>query len=670
MNQPSNYFIGQSGKLMQFSHKVPTFVEESRTDWVVWGQEKGSREDRKWNNLYGDYLIWLYNSSAKNNAIINGKNTYVVGEGWGVKYLTEASKQNLETKLKANAFIGELEESKITRDLSLDRILFGGFAAEMIPNKKNTGGGAHHIDFSKIRVGKKEYHETGESKGKIKPRIYYFTSDWTTRKPEDNPDWTVFYEFPWDWSELDKSKKYLVYYKDYRPDLGDYPLPEYIGAIPYIAADYEISNFTYNNVRNGFSGGYLVNFYNGSPTEVQKAQIELRFDEALTGTDNAGKVVKSFNEDKDSGVEITPLQANGQDDRFINLNEQIRDEIYTGHNFNPTLIGLKNSTGFNNNADELRVASEMLQTTYVTKQQRVFEDFFNALARINDVSGEFFIQRLESVSEQVSEATMAQVLTTNELRERLGLEPLSAEINKVAESLATLSPLLATKVLATMSAEEIRSLVGLTGGVAKTTETTSTEFSKEDDSKIIAAFANCGIEDSELIEIDSRELFAESTEDADNQGHRFKFESKKANALLGVINADPSQTKPQLRELTGLTEKELNDLILELENDGLLEDGIPTEEGSKVKPEVFVVYKYGLRAGQSTKILKTTRPFCENLVKLSKTRSWTILDIQAMNNEQGLDVFTSRGGFWHDKKTDITHNFCRHIWIQKLVTRK
>jgi hypothetical protein len=236
------------------------------------------------------------------------------------------------------------------------------------------------------------------------------------------------------------------------------------------------------------------------------------------------------------------------------------------------------------------------------------------------------------IQEPVDTAELSEILTMNERRELAGFSPIEG------------------------------------GDTISTSTTFINQFKKTD--PLIEAFANCGINDSELIEIDSRELFAESTEDAENQGNRFKFESKKANALLGVINADPSQTKPQLREITGLSESELNGLLLELENDGLLEDGIPTTEGSKVKSEVFVVYKYGLRAGQSTEILKTTRPFCENLVKLSKSRSWTILDIQAMNNEQGLDVFTSRGGFWHDKKVDVTHPYCRHIWIQKLVTRK
>jgi len=98
MSQRYNYFLGKSGKLIDFaSHKVPVFKEEKGNDWVVWGYDK---EDRTWRNRYGDYLIWLYNSSAKNNAIINGKNTYIVGEGWGVNYKTEEKKQDLDTKLK------------------------------------------------------------------------------------------------------------------------------------------------------------------------------------------------------------------------------------------------------------------------------------------------------------------------------------------------------------------------------------------------------------------------------------------------------------------------------------------------------------------------------------------------------------------------------------------
>ncbi len=627
MSQRYNYFLGKSGKLIDFaSHKVPVFKEEKGNDWVVWGYDK---EDRTWRNRYGDYLIWLYNSSAKNNAIINGKNTYIVGEGWGVNYKTEEKKQDLDTKLKAQGFIAELEASKITRDLSLDRVIFGGFAAQMIPNKKGDSGMAHHLDFSKIRVKKKEYNEDGT----VKPRVYAFTSDWTNRKPQDNPDFQIFHEFPWDWKELDKDKKYLVYYKDYRPNLGDYPLPEYIGAIPYIAADYEIGNFTYNNVREGFSAGVLVNFYGGEPSENQKAQIEERWKATKHGGDKAGDPILSFNEDKDSGIEVTPLSANGQDDRFLNLNEQIRDEIYTGHGFNPTLIGLSNANGFNNNADELRVASEMLQVTYVSQQQGVLEDFFNSLADINEIKGEFFIENLKPIKEAVDAAELAEILTVNERRELAGYKPIENQDSII---------------------------------------TKTTFFSKEQEDKLIEAFENCGTDDSELELIDSRELFANDTQDAIKQGDRFKFESKKANALLGVLNATPDLTKTELEELTGLDGSEIDSLLSELESEGLVENGIPTAEGQQVQQEIFVVYKYGLRfelKGQK-EVIAGTRDFCSNLVRLSKSRSWTIADINAMNNDQGLDVFSSRGGFWNDPKAGTTHPYCRHIWEQRLVTRK
>jgi hypothetical protein len=225
-----------------------------------------------------------------------------------------------------------------------------------------------------------------------------------------------------------------------------------------------------------------------------------------------------------------------------------------------------------------------------------------------------------------------------------------------------------------MSLEEIRQLVGLTttGPITKTTETLSTEFSKEQEDKLIKAFENCGTDDSELELIDSRELFANNTQDAISQGDRFKFESKKANALLGVLNATPDLTKTELEELTGLDGSEIDSLLSELESEGLVENGIPTPEGQQVQQEIFVVYKYGLRfelKGQK-EVIAGTRDFCSNLVRLSKSRSWTIADINAMNNDQGLDVFSSRGGFWNDPKAGTTHPYCRHIWEQRLVTRK
>lgn len=626
MNLQSNYFIGSSGKLLKFdAHKVPVFKEERSVDWVTWGYDA---TDRTWNNRYGDYLIWLYNSSAKNNAIINGKNTYIVGDGWTV------SEQGLsfKDKIQAGGFKAGLEASKITRDISLDRIIFGGFATEVIPTKDSKKINMHHIDFSKIRVGKTIWNEDGTKE----PTVYYYTADWSSRKPTNNPDFTEFLDFPWDISEMDSSKRYIVYYKDYRPDLQEYPLPEYIGAIPYISADYEIGNFTLSNVKNGFSGGYMIQFYGGEPSEPQKAQIETRFNEMFHGTDNAGKSMLSFNEDKESGIEVQPLTANGQDDRFLNLNEQIRDEIYTGHNFNPTLIGLSNSGGFNNNADELRVAGEMLQNTYVTKQQGVIEEFVNSWADLNEVKGTFEILKLKPVSDPVTESELSDILTINERRIKAGYIAIES------------------------------------GDVIKQDVTTQFNFETENDEKIIKHLSMCGTLDEELTVIDSRQLSFDNINDARTQGDKFKFESKKANSILGLLISDPTQTPKQLADVTGLDVKTVNDLLNELEGENLIDpENQPTEEGQKTQQEIFVVYKYALRhdAPALSKGGKS-RLFCKTLLGLSEFRSWTFQDIELLNNRQGLDVFTSRGGFYNNPKLEVTTPFCRHIWEQRLVTRK
>ena len=127
----------------------------------------------------------------------------------------------------------------------------------------------------------------------------------------------------------------------------------------------------------------------------------------------------------------------------------------------------------------------------------------------------------------------------------------------------------------------------------------------------------------------------------------------------------------ELTDLTGLSESEINDLYEELREDGLLNDNNePTPEAENVEPEIFTVYKYVKAPGVSgSAILPNgrTRPFCANLVRLSRTRSWTIEDIRSISARRGYDVFAHRGGWWNDN--GVNKPFCRHVWEQRLVRR-
>lgn len=616
----NNIFLKQQGKsLVKFeAHKPPLFEDVKNSEFVQYGYvARGDKEAKKWNNLYPDYLLYLYNRSAKNNSIINAKNKYIVGQGWAF----DNTALSFDNKIGLKKFTRELEKSKITRDLSLDRTIFGGFACEIITSNDSSKITPSHIDFSKVRQFKIETDKDG-NKSELK---YGYTSDWTVRNPEDNDDFETLYPFPWDETEIDSNKRYIVYYKDYRPDSKEYPLPDYIGAVPYIESDYEISNFVLNNVKNGFSGGYLVQFNNGTPSDEDKAEIDKRFDSAFTGTDNSGSVLKSFNEDKESGIEITPLNANGQDDRYTNLNKQIQGEIFTGHNFNPAISGITDGNGFNNNAGEIRVASEMFQNTYVDTEQGVLEDFFNSVAGYNDLPERLSIIKLEVIAVQPTEQELAQILTMDERRERVGYSPLKSDFSS------------------------------------------DKEFSFEE------YFSNCGTDDSKFEFLDQREIHALNIEDANRQADQFKkeyFASKEGLALLGLL--DKGNTLPQARESLNVTTAELNELLNELSEDGLIDGSNNlTPKGSEeaVKNEVFVVYKYILRA-DAPKLETVSRDFCKDLVAQSKTKSWTREDINALNNGQIPNVFASRGGFYNNPKTGVTTPFCRHVWQQRLVRLK
>lgn len=658
--------LNNQGELMSFdAHKMPVFQIIRNQEWVSWGHDLHFQYgDVNFNNNQPAYYDWLRNSSSKHRAILETKTRYITGKGWGINPKGLDRAEVVENK----AFIAKLEDSEWTGDTTKDWTEYGGFCYEMIPDKGFKKAVQHWVNFGNVRRSVPEY----EDNGLLKPTRYFFTNDWTVRKPQENPDWAEFEAFPWDLSELDKNKRYLVYVTDDKNEL--YPLPEYTAAVPYIAADYEVGNFVFNNTKSGFSASYLVNFFNGEPTEEQKRQVEQAWKKSKHGSDNAGEPILSFNENKDSGVEVTALPSNGQDDRYINLNKQIRDEIFAGHTINPLVANLPNeSGGFSNNADEDRVAVEKFQSNYVDPKQIVLERHINAIKTLNQLKGMLFIERLDPPQSEITETELAAILTVDERRARAGFPVSEAESNPVANALATISPLVATKVLEAMSLAEIRGIVGLetNGPIERRTETLTTEFSQEEDDIILAHFEGCGIDDSTLRVIKSFELEAFSIEEAISKSKSFEFITVLENTILTLIAADMSIMVSRLAELTGESEETIQDILDKLESEGELADGEVTDKGleSIGEGEIFTVYKYVKRRDASgPDVIPGTRPFCKSLIRQSASRSWTIQQIGLLNNGQGLDVFRSRGG-WFRLPNGRSRPSCRHVWEARLVTR-
>ena len=153
------------------AHKPPVFKEVKNKDYILYGT------DPKWKNRYPDYLINLYNTSPKHNAIVNGKVNYIVGQGFNcVGRLTMGQKAMVEAFINST---GKDSLRELNKKVALDLVLFGGYSVQPIMNRAGDKiAEVHHIDFSKLRKLK---DDSG----------WAFTSDWAARNPEKNEDYTI-----------------------------------------------------------------------------------------------------------------------------------------------------------------------------------------------------------------------------------------------------------------------------------------------------------------------------------------------------------------------------------------------------------------------------------------------------------------------------------------------
>jgi len=220
-------------------YSQPKFEEKKNQDWVSYGAD----------NRYPLHLLSLLNTSAKHNAIVNGKANYIAGGGI---VFDDDAKQYL-----ADQPINRSKETinDILDKITLDIETFGGCYLEIIYNQFGDAVSLYHIDYAKVRSN-------------VDNTFFYISEEWATKsKPTDiigiaafNPD--------------NPTGKQIIYLKEYRPGVNTYTLPTYQGAMNYIELDVAVSEFHLNAIHNGMMPSKMLSFNNGIPTEEEQRKIE------------------------------------------------------------------------------------------------------------------------------------------------------------------------------------------------------------------------------------------------------------------------------------------------------------------------------------------------------------------------------------------------------------
>jgi hypothetical protein len=171
---------------------------------------------------------------------------------------------------------------------------------------------------------------------------------------------------------------------------------DYQGGTQYANLESEISNFHINNIMNGLAPSMLINFNNGQPPAEVKDTVESQIKAKFGGSSNAGRFIISWNDGKDSAADITPVQLSDAHNQYQFLSSESMQKVMVSHRVvSPLLLGIKDGTGFGNNAEELKSASILFDNVVIRPFQRLVIDAVTKVLNHNGYNLNMYFKTLQ-----------------------------------------------------------------------------------------------------------------------------------------------------------------------------------------------------------------------------------------------------------------------------------
>jgi len=360
--------------LVKLSHyNIPHLIEDTKNDWVNFGQD----------NLYPNYLLDLFLGSAINGALVKSIGAMIYGEGLAATNADETT-DTKESYLRLTELLHNSDDD-VLKDLAMDLKLFGGCYVNVIWSRDRSKiAKMLHIPAQYIRSGKM-------IDGEI--RHYYYSADWSkTRKAEYKPR-----AYPaFNTSDRTQASQILMI-RDKNPALFYGFAPDYVAATDWIQMELEIAQFHLSNITSGMTPSMHVGFSNGIPTEEERRTIERQLNAKFAGSGNAGKILITFNDGKETAPVIEPIQMNDAQSAWEGMSKQAVNQILAGHRVtSPILFGIRaEGGGLGNNADELRDAFSLFTNTVVIPFQNTLLKGLEKIFRVNDINLDLFFKSLK-----------------------------------------------------------------------------------------------------------------------------------------------------------------------------------------------------------------------------------------------------------------------------------
>lgn len=346
------------------SYSRPDIKEYSNQDWVSYGDD----------NNYFEYLIDRYNGSPTNNAAINGIAEMIYGKGLDATDGDKNQSQYDEMK--------ELFTKDCMKKICYDYKMMGQAALQIIYTKdRKKIAQVEHMPVETLRA------EKCNSKGEIE--AYYYHSNWEEYKQSDKLKRIPAFG-------KSKSPLEILYIKPYRAGYKYYSPVDYQGGLQYAELEEEVANYHINNIQNGLAPSMLINFNNGVPPDEQREMIERSIVEKFSGSSNAGRFILAFNDSKELAATIEPVQLSDAHQQYQFLSDESMRKVMVSHRIvSPMLVGIKDSTGLGNNAEELQTASVLMDNTVIRPMQVTILDELEKVLMYNGIELDIYFKTLQ-----------------------------------------------------------------------------------------------------------------------------------------------------------------------------------------------------------------------------------------------------------------------------------
>ena len=328
----------------------PTEKVLSGRDLVEWGTR----------NAYPDYLLELYNNVPTLRSIINGNIDYIAGDDVSIMPLqTEYTNQEMNGR-------GDSIREQV-KDIAKDFEIYGGFALQVIRNLAGEIAEIYYMDMRYLRTNKDG-------------NVFYYSEKWS----KSNREVLVYPAFMpnMDWGRLSDEERNrhassILFVKNVHTQV--YPAPLYAASVKACEIERQIDEFHLADIDNHFVSSAIINFNNGDPGQEMKEEIERELNEKFTGAKNGGRIMVSWNKNKESATDIVEFEVKDFGERYKALSEHSRTQIFTAFRAIPLLFGLTSEANTGFSTEEFEQSFKLYNRTQIQPVQRLICDAYDKI---------------------------------------------------------------------------------------------------------------------------------------------------------------------------------------------------------------------------------------------------------------------------------------------------